>query len=207
MEQNDSKYTRQLAINECYFNGIGITGHKFDKALKEYNNFEMPLNERCLRIAEKKEEKFIEFLKLKFMEKKKLLFLDDYRDPFDTKIDWLVFSPIGRNVEVIWVKSYVEFVNWIKDNGLPDGICFDHDLADEHYDVYNNTDLTLEEYYYTNDREMTGYDCAKFLIDYCMDNNKDIPPYRIQSANPVGKENIDNLLKSYKKFRILDNNK
>lgn len=64
--------------------------------------------------------------------------------------------------------------------GLPDGICFDHDLG------LHNGD---------------GYQCAKFLVDYCMDNNKDIPPYNIQSANPVGSENIDKLLKSFIKFR------
>ena len=54
---------------------------------------------------------------------------------------------------------------------------------------------------------MTGYDCAKWLVEYCMDNDKDIPPYGIQSANPVGKENIDKLLKSYKNFRSLNKNK
>lgn len=138
---------------------------------------------------------------------KTLLWLDDYRNPYSKKEDWLVFSPIGRNVNVVWVTSFKEFTNHITIHGLPDGICFDHDLADEHYDVYHNTDYTLDEYYLTNDREMTGYDCAKWLVEYCMDNDKDIPPYGIQSANPVGKENIDKLLKSYTNFRSLNNNK
>jgi hypothetical protein len=138
---------------------------------------------------------------------KTLLFLDDYRNPYDKKMDWLVFSPIGRNVKIIWVTSYQEFVDNITFNGLPDGICFDHDLADEHYDIYNYTDLTLEEYYHTNDREMTGYDCAKWLVEYCMDNNKEIPPYNIQSANPVGKENIDKLLKSFISFSFAEKSK
>lgn len=131
---------------------------------------------------------------------KTLLWLDDYRDPLDTKIDWMAFSPIGRNVDVVWVTSFQEFCDQIMIYGLPDGICFDHDLADEHYDIYSNTDLTLEEYYHTNDREMTGYDCAKWLVEYCLDNSKKIPPYAIQSANPVGKENIDKLLKSFIAF-------
>lgn len=138
---------------------------------------------------------------------KTLLWLDDYRDPFDKKADWLVFSPIGRNVDVVWVTSFKEFTNHITIHGLPDGICFDHDLADEHYDVYNNTDLTIDEYYQKGDREMTGYDCAKWLVNYCLDNDKDIPPYGIQSANTVGKENIDKLLKSFIKFRASNNNK
>ena len=59
---------------------------------------------------------------------KKLLWLDDYRDPKDTETDWMVFSCLGRDVEIHWVKNYDEFVNYIKQNGLPDGINFDHDL-------------------------------------------------------------------------------
>lgn len=110
---------------------------------------------------------------------KTLLWLDDYRDPYDKKTDWMVYSPIGRKVDVIWVMSYQEFIDHIMIHGLPDGICFDHDLGST---------------------ELSGYDCAKWLVNYCLDNNKKIPPYGIQSSNPVGRENIDKLLKSFNKF-------
>ena len=53
--------------------------------------------------------------------------MDDSRNPW--KNDWLIFSPIGRDVDVTWVMSYNEFTDWIMVNGLPDGICFDHDLG------------------------------------------------------------------------------
>lgn len=36
--------------------------------------------------------------------KKTLLWLDDRRNPFDTQVDWLIFSPIGRDVDVVWVQ-------------------------------------------------------------------------------------------------------
>lgn len=107
---------------------------------------------------------------------KTLLWLDDYRNP--EKNDWLVFSPIGRDVNIIWVKSYNEFIDYIINNSLPDGICFDHDLGEE----------------------KTGYDCAKWLVNYCMNNNLQLPVYAIQSANPVGKENIDKLLTNFNKL-------
>ena len=42
-------------------------------------------------------------------------------------------------------------------------------------------------------------DCAKWLVEYCIDNNKKLPLYNIQSANSVGRENIDSLLKSFNK--------
>jgi hypothetical protein len=39
------------------------------------------------------------------------------------------------------------------------------------------------------------------LVNYCMENNLDLPRWSIQSANPVGVTNINSLLSNYKKFR------
>ena len=112
--------------------------------------------------------------------KKILLWLDDRRDPFSKKMYWIEsYSPIGKDVDVVWVKSYKEFVENIVEHGLPDGICFDHDLGGK----------------------KDGYDCAKWLINYCLDNNTEIPKYGIQSANTVGAINIDKLFKSFNKFQ------
>ena len=127
---------------------------------------------------------------------KNLLFLDDYRDPF-SKDGWLNFSPIPPPYHATWVKSYDEFVDWITKNGLPDGICFDHDLADEHYhkDMY----LGHETYnkHYGTFKEKTGYEAAKWLVDYCIDNDKELPKFNVHSANPVGKANIRSLLTNF----------
>lgn len=131
----------------------------------------------------------------------KLLWLDDIRNPRED--NWLVFSPIEQPFEVIWVKSYAEFVSWISQNGLPDAICFDHDLG---LDVK----ISLREKGFSKKKsrrmykemnEKNGYDCAKWLIEYCIDTNLPLPKYNIQSANPVGKANIDGILKSYSKFQ------
>ena len=111
---------------------------------------------------------------------KTLLWLDDWRDPFRKNGEWLMFSPIGRDVDVEWVTNYMEFVDYIMINGLPDAICFDHDLGS-----------------YTE----TGYDCAKWLVNYCLDNDKPLPKYGLQSANPVGRENIEKLFLSFDNFR------
>mgnify|MGYP006356488933 FL=1 len=124
---------------------------------------------------------------------KKLLFLDDYRNPFITLEDgssWLVFSPIPQPFEVIWVKSYNEFVAWITLNGLPDAVCYDHDLVEEHYapkEIWDKPDEVQKRM--ESFTEKTGYDCAKWTVEYCMDNNLKLPLYNIQSANPVGKAN------------------
>jgi len=108
---------------------------------------------------------------------KKLLWLDDYRDPMIN--DWLVFSPIHRPFETIWVKNYKEFVTWIEFHGLPDGICFDNDLGEE----------------------MEGKDCAKWLNEYCLDNDLDLPAFNIQSANGPAADFIRTLLNNYNKYR------
>ena len=126
---------------------------------------------------------------------KTLLWLDDVRDPFQN--DWLNFSPIGKLVDVHWVTTYQEFIDWIMNNGLPDAVCFDHDLSD--LQAFKSSYPEMVEDIECN--EKTGYDCAKWLVDYCIDNNKPLPEYAIQSANPVGKENINSLLTNFKKFK------
>lgn len=110
---------------------------------------------------------------------KTLLWLDDSRDPFEN-LDWLIFSPIGRDVNVVWCQSYEEFDKWTNENGLPDAICFDHDLGED------------------ND-ERNGYDAAKKIVDMCMNEGKPMIPYSIQSANPVGRENIEKYIENFKK--------
>lgn len=139
------------------------------------------------------------------LEKPILLWLDDYRNPFDTEIDWMVFSPIGKNVSIKWVKNYDEFIKYISNNEMPDGICFDHDLGFISQTSYRKAGKSKRESRRLSKEEKTGYDCAKWLVDYCINKNIDIPPYSIQSANPTGKENIQILLNNYKNFYIEKN--
>ena len=127
---------------------------------------------------------------------KKLLWLDDYRDPMEGQ--WLVFSPITlEDLEVYWVKSYQQFIDWIITNGLPEAICFDHDLGLEVAFEARSKGMSKRKSRLLKKEEKTGYDAAKWLVNYCMDNDKKLPLYNIQSANPVGKENIDKLLKNF----------
>ncbi len=104
-----------------------------------------------------------------------LIWLDDERDPEDSR--WESYFPIN-DPEVIWVKSYEEFVVWISSKEHPDAICFDHDLGDG----------------------PSGYDAAKWLTQHCLANGLKLPLWNIQSANPIGKENIVSLLKSFERI-------
>ena len=80
----------------------------------------------------------------------------------------------------IGIRSYTEFVAYITDKGLPDFISFDHDLG-------------LEE---------SGYDCAKWLVNYCLDYDLRLPQFNVHSQNPVGKINILSLLNNFKNKNI-----
>jgi hypothetical protein len=126
---------------------------------------------------------------------KTLLWLDDKRNPFEN--DWLKFSPIQEPFTTVWVKSYKEFVNHIVINGLPDAICFDHDLGLPNHIERINNGMSKRSSRKLKQQEKTGYDCAKWLVELCMDNHLKLPLYNIQSSNPVGKDNIDSLLKNF----------
>ena len=135
------------------------------------------------------------------MIKTRLLWLDDVRDPFENDGEWQNFAPM-RASEVIWVKNYEEFVGWITENGLPDGIAFDHDLAHEHYAPKEHWDEKYHPWAESQDfKEKTGMDCAKWLVDYCMDNDAELPLVSSQSANPPGRDNILSLLINFNKVQ------
>lgn len=122
------------------------------------------------------------------------LFLDDLREIRQV-------YRLADTREWILVKNYTEFVNCVKKNGLPLYLSLDHDLADEHYrpSMYN-PDKHYTQYYTDGTfKEKTGYDCAKWLCDYCLDNNLNFPDYQVHSMNPIGAENIRGYIESFKK--------
>ena len=92
----------------------------------------------------------------------KKLYLDDIRIP----------QTEGWDI----VRNYDEFVFWIRLNGVPDEVSFDHDLGD------NTTE--------------TGYSAAKWLGQHCIEKDIPFPKWNVHSANPVGKANIEAYIKN-----------
>lgn len=128
---------------------------------------------------------------------KKLLWLDDVRDPNETIWNNWIAKNAGNpsDYKIFWVKDYVQFVSRVLENGLPHTVCFDHDLAYEHYEY------TPEKEFQNLTWAETGYDCAKWMTEYCKKHNLPFPNYAVQSANPVGKQRIINLIEDFKKHR------
>lgn len=128
------------------------------------------------------------------------LFLDDKRNPVHC-VSYMQHR-IGRKnpiyLENGWVicRNYKSFVSTIEEMGLPDFVSFDHDLADEHYRNY----LSSGEVDYSDYVEKTGYEAAKWLVNYCLDHKLELPEYAVHSDNPVGAGNILSHLKQAEKW-------
>ena len=116
---------------------------------------------------------------------KKYLFLDDERMPLD--VTWVLIGGVGSwGADWQIVRSCQEAKEWVLQNGFPDVVSFDHDLNITHYGNDFSDDAT-------------GHDFAKWLIEYDMDTNT-MPVdfyFTVHSKNPIGAENIRNLLNSY----------
>jgi hypothetical protein len=116
------------------------------------------------------------------------LFLDDVRKPSDVK--WSV-SHLGHSDGELpalpWtiIRDFDEFVKCIDTNGIPLVVAFDHDLAPDHYPTTANLSPDYDKH------EKTGFHCAKFLVEVCIDTKQKLPDeVFVHSLNPVGRENI-----------------
>ena len=112
--------------------------------------------------------------------KEVVVWLDDMRDPFTEA--WHPVATNRRYIKgepvIVWLKNHDEFTAWLdRQIELPSLFCFDHDLGEE----------------------KSGFDCVKYLVDFCMDHDMELPPCTCHSSNPAGRENILSYIDSYKK--------
>jgi hypothetical protein len=127
------------------------------------------------------------------------LFLDDMRMPED--VFFYTSLALYNKTKWVIVRNYTDFVHTIESNGIPEIVSFDHDLADIHYKQQSNIQ------YEDDSEEKTGYHCARWMINYCLDNNLDIPKMNlIHSMNTVGALNIQSLFDTYNKIYPNGNN-
>lgn len=110
---------------------------------------------------------------------------------------------LRKDIEWTWVKNYNDFCKHITEHGLPDVMAFDHDLGTDAYELwhkhkgYVNSDINYDEY-----QTKTGYHCAQFLVDYCLDRDLLFTPeIYSHSMNDKGRANILGLLNNLKKHQ------
>ena len=105
------------------------------------------------------------------------LFLDDMRNPYD--IHWV---PKVKNQQGWYiVRNYEQFKEHIILYGLPALVSFDHDLHDSHYEAMIRESNGEQNVDYGSVK--TGYDCVKFLVDYCKRFELEFPEYHIHTLN------------------------
>ena len=110
----------------------------------------------------------------------RVLWLDDMRDPFDPEFDWVKkITHLVGTIQITWAKDVDDFKQCVEQE-MPNIICFDHDLGEGE----------------------SGMDAAKWLVDYCMNNNIEIPVVYSQSSNPVGRENILSYIRQARKIQL-----
>ncbi len=91
---------------------------------------------------------------------KKLLWLDDFRNPADY---------VTGEYDISWVKNYAEFCAFINEHGLPDIICFDHDLGEHdckydgkaHYQRYGIVNIGVAQKKIINQQHFCKIDRRK----------------------------------------------
>ncbi|MTI30175.1 cyclic-phosphate processing receiver domain-containing protein [Xanthovirga aplysinae] len=103
----------------------------------------------------------------------KKLFLDDLRT-----IDMIYDKSMESAFDI--VRTYNEFVNYIKENGLPDFISFDNDLG-----LDDNGNVAPD-----------GYAAAKWLV-YKSGLDLVNLKFKVHSANPIAAKQIEGLLNNY----------
>lgn len=120
------------------------------------------------------------------------LFLDDERVP--SGVTWDPEFPLGKQWFIVRdIDQFKKVIDWNLEN--IEHIAFDHDLGPNHY-PRSVTDMG------DHSDGRTGMDCAKYLVDQCIERNIKIPNFSVHSMNPAGRENIRSLLNGFRRHQL-----
>lgn len=126
------------------------------------------------------------------------IYLDDLREPYQTAEYMPHEGELYFMTEWLVIRNYKDFVKTIEDKGLPDLISFDHDFV-EIKKVEGSKIVRIKPH---TKQEKNGMDCAKWLVEYCMNTDNPLPKFIVHSQNPAGKENIQCYLENAKKHLV-----
>lgn len=83
----------------------------------------------------------------------------------------------------IRVWDYDEFTSFIRHFHLPDLVLFEYDL----------------------DEEQQSYECAKFLINYCLENNLHLPSFKVYGISHNSRKDLRSLLADFQTRALKSN--
>ena len=114
----------------------------------------------------------------------RVLVLDD----MNTRHKWFITALIGHNYHPVYSsESAIEELQKFKF----DMIFLDHDLEEQHYNVWTGAELDDEAFF--SRLERTGYDVTKWMVE---NNNHKQAQVIVHSLNPAGSKRMVDLLTS-----------
>jgi hypothetical protein len=121
------------------------------------------------------------------------IYLDDARTPLNN--EWVV------------VRTYDEFVSKVNEVGLDkiELISLDHDLDASAMIEWSKNTFHNYTINYSNIKEKTGLDCAKWLMEKWKNGEK-VVEVLVHSANAIGSANIMGLINHYRHVNRLPQN-
>lgn len=129
------------------------------------------------------------------------LILDDIRDAKDCflhgereKLVDKSKTPAGS-----WqvVRSFDEFVFWIKKHGIPVKVSFDNDLCQKHYELFVEASKTGAELEWRDIQPRMGIYALFWFLNYCKIKNTELPEIYFHTANPIARFEMEKLLKNH----------
>lgn len=132
------------------------------------------------------------------------LFLDDMREVRHAQLHDFrkTLTQVSGIPASKWdiVRSYAEFVEWIRYNGIPSVVSFDIDL-DPYSEVDKQDSMHCRGYYDHNELvQKTGCHCAEYLVDRCKELQHPLPEYYVHSANALGRPIVKGIMESARPF-------
>ncbi len=100
----------------------------------------------------------------------------------------------------IWLKSYVDLVEYLSYRGIPEYISFDHDLHEEHERDFERNELAgIAAIEYEGFEHATGLRCIQYLCEFAELNGLPLQTIGIHCANerPMGALNMYTAAKEF----------
>jgi hypothetical protein len=130
------------------------------------------------------------------------LFIDDVRMPnvaylYGQRKNLIDESRIPQGSWDI-VRSYDEFADYIRKNGVPLTISFDNDLCEDHVKYYFEA-VASGVFEWRGASPKMGIHCLELILNICKNNEMPLPKIFIHSANHFGRAEMEAMLEINKK--------
>jgi len=122
------------------------------------------------------------------------LFLDDERSGIEA-VYWIAYPEHLKTVPWVVLRNGKDFIDFILRNGIPKVVSLDHDLDWSAIMEWEIAQIHKKPIDYTKITELTGFDCARWLVRYCRKTKVPLPEIYVHSHNPEGSKNIREYLK------------